>query len=370
MNCQEMPNIRPDSNLVYLNKIYFSDSQVSCPILYDLTTTAETFTQQLTFGSIPASHTCTCGSCGCSCSNSAGCGSPCSCCCCCCDCGNSCSDFTVTANTTFTITDASIEVSTFRPSADSTFSAPNVTVDGFPVTALQLVNGQYQADLSGIMADITKCPCTQPPAPRCRCLPDDRCITTCTNGSHFFMAQVPGPWVLGATIILRGTAKNGSRTCSFHCCMQTIPATGGGITITGADNFAMNCVEIPCQTGGVSPTLSFDFCTCVSLQNPSLTVTVVEEVPTVALTATLVLTPEINLQTTRQTLFRLKASEVPVPCDNVGQCDSCDPFTVDTCCCESLSNPSTSITTSAPSLPPSSAPSVACQCCETNGYRF
>lgn len=356
MNCQEMPNIRPDSNLVYLNKIYFSDSQVSCPILYDLTTTAETFTQQLTFGSLPTSSACTCGgscnSCspsGCgSCSNGAS--SPCTCCCCCCDCGNNCSDFTVTANTTFTITDASIEVSTFRPSADSTFAAADVTVDGFPVTALQLVNGQYQADLSGIMADITKCPCTQPPVPRCRCLPDDRCITTCTNGGHFFMAQVPGPWVLGATIILRGTAKNGSRTCSFRCCMQTIPATGGGITITGADNFAMNCVEIPCQTGGVSPTLSFDFCTCVSLQNPSLTVTVVEEVPTVALTATMVLTPEINLQTTRQTLFKLQASEVPVPCDNVGQCDSCEPFTVDTCCCES--------------------PSVACQCCETNGYRF
>lgn len=370
MNCQEMPNIRPDSNLVYLNKIYFSDSQVSCPILYDLTTTAETFTQQLTFGYLPTSSACTCGgSCG-SCSPSgsrAGCGgcsasSPCTCCCCCCDCGNSCSDFTVTANTTFTITDASIEVSTFRPSADSTFAAADVTVDGFPVTALQLVNGQYQADLSGIMADITKCPCIQPPAPRCRCLPDDRCITTCTNGGHFFMAQVPGPWVLGATIILRGTAKNGSRTCSFRCCMQTIPATGGGITITGADNFAMNCVEIPCQTGGVSPTLSFDFCTCVSLQNPSLTVTVVDEVPTVALTATMVLTPEINLQTTRQTLFRLQASEVPVPCDNVGQCDSCETFTVDTCCCESQSNSSNSII--------AAAPSVACQCCETNGYRF
>ena len=53
MNCFHCPGTAgtaAGNNLVYLNKIYFDESQRSCPILYALTTTPETFTQQLTFG--------------------------------------------------------------------------------------------------------------------------------------------------------------------------------------------------------------------------------------------------------------------------------------------------------------------------------
>jgi len=130
MNCQGMPTIRPDSNLVYLNKIYFSDSQVSCPILYTLTTAPETFTQQLSFGQPQNSYGCC----------------------------NNCCDFTLTENSTFTITDSRIIVTAFSLSADTEFATGDVTIDGFPVTELQLVSGQYVADLSGIMEEITECP--------------------------------------------------------------------------------------------------------------------------------------------------------------------------------------------------------------------
>ena len=71
MNCQCNTPSRNTGNLVYLNKVYFDQTQESCPILYSLATTAETFTQQLSFGQVR-----TAGSgCRCGCSNSCcGCG--------------------------------------------------------------------------------------------------------------------------------------------------------------------------------------------------------------------------------------------------------------------------------------------------------
>ncbi|MBR5489530.1 MAG: hypothetical protein IKV72_07460, partial [Firmicutes bacterium] len=136
MNCQCNSPSRNTGNLVYLNKVYFDQTQESCPILYSLATTAETFTQQLSFGQMR-----TAGSgCRCGCSNG-----------CCCGCGGCFSDFTVTPGTTFRITDARVIVTGFNPSTDAVFTSEDVTIDGFPVTELVLVNGQYAADLSGIM---------------------------------------------------------------------------------------------------------------------------------------------------------------------------------------------------------------------------
>lgn len=347
MNCQGTPTVRSGSNLVYLNKIYFNDSQVSCPLLSTLTTTPETFTQQLTFGQ-PQN--------GCS-----G-GSGCSCC-------NACCDFTLTETSTFTITDSRIVVTAFSLSTDTEFAAGDVTIDGFPVTELQLVSGQYVADLSGIMDDITDCPCAANRITTCQCIPDNRCNTPCENGGHFFLAQVPGPWVLGAVIILEGTVNNGSRTCTFRLCLRTIPGAEGGITIPGTDNFAMYCVEIPCQTNGITPTLVFDFNACASLLNPVLTVTGTGDATAVSLTSTLVLSPEINLQVTKPALFNLNATEVNMECDNVGQCDWCSQDCgcnqEQTCSC-GQQNSCDSQNNGCIQRPQP----AAYQCCETNGYSY
>ncbi len=364
MNCQGTPTIRPDSNLVYLNKIYFSDSQVSCPILYALTTTPETFTQQITFGQPQNSFSgCSCG-CGCGCSG--------------------CCDFTLTETSTFTITDSRIVVTAFNLSADAQFVAEEVTIDGFPVTELQLVSGQYVADLSGIMEDITECPCTAGRIASCHCMPDDRCNIPCENGGRFFLAQVPGPWVLGATIILEGTVSNGARTCTFRLCLRTIPGDEGGITIPGTDNFAMYCVEIPCQTNGITPALVFDFSACASLLNPVLTVTGTGETAEVSLTTTLVISPEINLQVTKPALFQLNATEVDMECDNVGQCDWCNPNCGPNCGSQNNCGQNSrdgqncgpncgcgqNQNAAQPANTGCSSASTACQCCETNGYSF
>lgn len=346
MNCQGTPSIYPDSNLVYLNKIYFQGNQVSCPILSPLSSTPDTFTQQLTFGALPA-----------------GCG---------CGCGCSCCDFALTENAVFTITDSRVMVTAFQLSADADFAADDVTIDGFPVTDLQIVNGQYVADLSGIMNEITDCPCPSRKISTCSCLPEDRCSIPCENGGHFFLAQVPGPWVLGAVILLEGTVSSGTRSCSFRLCLRTIPGAEGGITIPGSDNFAMYCVEIPCQAGGITPSLVFDFDACASLLNPVLAVTGTGTAPEVTLTGTLVISPEIRLQVTRPALFRLHASEVELECDNVGQCDLCNP----TCGCGQAPASASSCSCGCGQQTVNNQPggctsaSTACQCCDTNGYSF
>ncbi len=349
MNCQCNAPGREGGNLVYLNKVYFDQTQESCPILYGLTTTAETFTQQLSFGQMR-----TAGSgCRCGCSNG-----------CCCGCSGCFSDFTVTPGTTFRITDARVIVTGFNLSTDAVFTSEDVTIDGFPVTELVLVNGQYAADLSGIMNTITDCPCASESS-RCSCSSDSRCSMDCDNGGHFFLAQVPGPWAAGLSIILDGTASNGSRTCSFRLCLQTIP--GGedeGIVIPGSDNFAVYCVEIPCQTAGISPNLVFDFDACAALLNPVLTTVCTDEGCTVALTATLAVTPEINLKVTKPALFNLNATEIGQACDNVGQCDECNPD--EACCCAD----DVRRDRRPPRTEASRIRSTACQCCETNGYSF
>jgi len=367
-NCPGTAGTAAGNNLVYLNKIYFDESQRSCPILYTLTTTPETFTQQISFGQMS-------GNCGCG----NGCG-------CCCGYFNGCSDFTLTETTTFTVTGSHINISAFALSDDTEFDAGDVTVDGFPVTELVLSSGQYVADLSGIMGDITNCPC-QPEPVFCSCMPDDRCNL---GEGHFFLAQVPGPWVLAATIILEGTASNGSRTCSFRLCLRTVPGdTEAGITIPGTDNFAMYGVNIPCQTAGITPTLVFDFDACASLLNPVLTVTGTGDTAAVTLTSTLVITPEINLKVTKPALFSLNATEVLQECDDVGQCDPC----AQNCSCGSgcgcgqqnggsgcgcgqqnggsgcgcgQQNAAAQNTGCSSCNPFPSA----CQCCDTNGYTF
>lgn len=364
-------DISPGSNVVYLNKVFFDDTNTSCPILFNLTTLPEAFTRQITFSPLQdrcgceerdRDRGCGCRGCGCDCGScGCGCGS--------CGCGScGCCDFTLTEDTTFQVEDSRITVTGFALSPSARFDAGDVTIDGFPVTELNLINGQYVADLSGIMDEITRCP-DRKDRRSCSCHSDDRCRMDCDNDGHFFLAQVPGPWILSAAIILEGTASNGSRTCHFRACFKTRPGSGiSGITIPGSDNFAINCVEIPCQAAGISPTLVFDFDACASLLNPRLTAVCTEDACTLRLNATLVLTPDIRLQVTRPARFMINAREIELRCDNVGQCDPCR----EDCCCDheesEATRPAADCNDHGCSTCNAWAP--ACQCCDTNGYTF
>ncbi len=391
-------------NRVYLDKIFFDNEDLSCPIIASLTANAENFTQDLVIGGAAQQSGCGCGSgscggsgcgtggssCGC---GSGGCGSGNGCGCSgncsggcsgsgrgCRSCNTcSCCNFDINCSTKFTVTNSCVVINEIALPQTRPLPASAVTVDGFPVSALYLQNGRYVADLSGIMPDITKCPCTPIDRHLCSgCGTCSPCNITCDNDGHFFLAEAGGPWEVSLTIVLEGTVSNGKQNCNFKLTMKTRNDVSGffPITVTGSSNFAMYCVEIPCQTNGIAPSLVFDFNACGVLLNPTLeveseTTEGCADAVSVVLTSNLVLTPGIHLQVVRPTLFALQADEVNTCCDDLGQCagvESCAACSQNCECPSGQQNVGSSGHTGVTSVirrQPS-----ACQCCDTNGYLF
>ena len=388
-------------NRVYLDKIFFDNEELSCPIIASLTANSENFTQDLVIGgaaqqggcgstcSANRSSGCSCGcgntgSCGCGTSGggcSGGCGNAGNCGCAG-GCGScSCCNFDINCNTKFTITNSCVVINEIVLPQTRPLPACAVTVDGFPVSALYLQNGRYAADLSGIMPNITKCPCAQTDRHLCSsCAGCSPCNITCDNDGHFFLAEAEGPWEVSLTIVLEGTVSNGKQNCSFKLTLKTRNDVSGffPLTVSGSSNFAMYCVEIPCQTNGIAPSLVFDFNACGVLLNPSLEVESessegCSDAVSVVLTSNLVLTPGIHLQVVRPTLFALQADEINTCCDDLGQCagtESCSACSQDCECANGQQSSGNTCSRGANTRTPSRRLSTACQCCDTNGFLF
>ena len=350
MNCSDNFSPGRTENLVFLNKVFYDNTGMSCPVIYPLVTDTENFTQQL---SISGSNNGCGGSCGCN----GGCG-----------CSGSC-DFDL-CNAQFTVTNTCVTITSAVLTEAAEFTAEDVTVDGLPVTALTLENGRYFADLSGIMSEITRCPGTPVDRRICGgCNTCDNCNSQCDNNGHFFLAEVGGPWELLFNITIDGYVSNGRCTRDFRLCLKTRSDAGGQfpITVDASNNFALQCVEIPCQSQGIAPSLRFNFEACGMLLNPVLTIAPAEApvngcpAPTeLILTASLVVTPAINLQVVRPSLFALNAQEVGTCCDDLGQCDDCAPDSG--CGC--------SDNAAYGGCPSVLSDTFACQCTNTNGFRF
>lgn len=331
MNCSNN-GFNNGQNLVYLDKIFYDNTEKASPIMTAFTTTADTFTQQLNVGNN-----------SCSCNQPIPVSNACNCNCCC--------DITIGTGTTFVVDNAFVIIRSYGLAAPDSITAADVTVDGIPITDLTVSGGQYTGDLSGLMAEITKCKCKSP------------CTNQCPG--NFVMITADGPWNLLATIVVEGTLTSGGTSCPFRICFA--PLEGEPIVVTGDSTFAFCGVEIPCQKSNVAPSLLFSFDACASLLNPAITVGGTADAPEITLTGSLVVTPQIELKTIRPTLFNLSAYEVDASCDDVGQCNPCNSYEAecfditDNCCCGQ-------------DVPPASRTSPAaqagCQCCETNGYGF
>ena len=190
---------------------------------------------------------------------------------------------------------------------------------------------------------------------------------------------------------MEGTVYDGGSACQFRLCYQTVEGTP--IVVTGASAFALCGVEIPCQVGGISPTLQMDFDACASILNPTLTA---GSDGSITLTGSLVVTPQLHLRVTRESLFDLNAKEIGLPCDDVGQCSACNPTEraclgdASNCCCgqttpnrvnelldyvtdnnnsECRCSGNTAVACTNSSVR-SVSESITCQCCDTNGYSF
>ena len=368
-------------NLVYLTKVFYDAEENSSPILTALTTTAASFDQQLSIGSAACSPSkCTCqGGCHCGCQGQHKCQD--TCCqdpCCnmdnickivCCCCGNDgCSNVTVNASTTFDINHAYVITRSFGITTPTLPADLAVTVDGVAITDVSQSGGQFIGDISGIMPEISKCPCSPP------------CSDICPG--HFVLISATGPWSLTATIVLEGTLYSGGNACQFRLCYST--ADGTPISVTGNPSFAICGAEIPCQISNMAPSLQFDFGACASILNPTLTAA---EDGAITLSGSLVVTPQVRMQVTRPSLFNLNAREVCLPCDDIGQCNPCDTweaecFNSDECCCgqpsvnriDELLDQRSAVNCQEPAADgrchSDDNGCITCQSCETNGYSF
>lgn len=333
----------PCGSMVYLTKVFYDAEETASPILTNISTTAATFNQQLTVSDdICPEARCSERECGCQCERQCGCGCEprrsCDCCC----------NFELSANAKFNISNAYVIVRSFDLSAPGTITDNGLTVDGKPVEDIQATGGQYLANLSAVMSEITKCPCKSP------------CANDCPG--NFVFASPQGPWNLAVTIVLEGTVHDNGTACQFRVCFTS--TDGNLISVPGNSTFAFCGVDIPCQVAGVAPSLLFDFDACAAILNPSLEVVQSNGQYALLLNGSLVVTPRMELKVTRPSLFCLEAQEVDIQCDDIGQCDPCNEAEAecldhgDNCCCGQPRN----------EIQP--ARGITCQCCSTNGFSF
>ena len=160
MNCLQnnCTCANPRGNLVYLTKVFYDAEENASPILTALTTTTAGFSQQLSVGgsvcnniasncSSGCGNTCHNTGCGCGGSNNCRCGCDiCQkiCCCCCGDAGG-CSNLTVTAATTFDITNAYVITRSFNLTTPTLPDDLAITVDGTAITDVTESGGQSAA---------------------------------------------------------------------------------------------------------------------------------------------------------------------------------------------------------------------------------
>ena len=356
-------------NRVFLNKIFYEKREDSCPLIYNLLTDEANFTQTLTLGGGNGRS----GSCGYGCS---------------CGCGCSGSGNAINCDSRFTVTNSCVTVNSFRLAAAADFNAENVTIDGFNITNLDYEDGRYIADLSGIMPEITRCPCAPVDRHICGgCGTARSCPGTCGSDGHFFLAETDGTWEAMITVVLEGYVTTNGRSCDFKLTCKSRNNTF--VAIPGSNNFAVNCAVIPCQVQNISPSILFDFDACGVILNPQITVSDstsgCEDAINLTINGNLVVTPNIFIQVIRPSLFELNARELAIPCDDVGQCDDYNSLSdnVGGCGCSQSTDSANGCGCSQSSAGESSCSNsshrsrlsetisgTACQCCDTNGYRF
>ncbi|MBR3785288.1 MAG: hypothetical protein IKJ77_02670 [Firmicutes bacterium] len=289
MNCESM---------VYLNKIFSNIDALSCPLLGELTASAETFDQQLSFYEPDD------GGCGCGCSCS------------------SCLDFDGDLN--FVVDTTQVFISDFTLANPDSLTAADVTVNGIPVDSLEFFNERFLASTNTLMSQISNCACME-------------------NGAStkaMLLIRNAGPWLARLTIVVHGSVFGCGGCKRFKLVMTT--QDGVSIDIPGSSTFAVTSICLPCTTGGIAPVINFSFKGKASLLNPTITVDTCGGACNVIVTGALVAEPIATIQVTRQTLFSIDAQMVEQPCDDMRRCNqfpgscTCDsePLSISNPCCD------------------------------------
>lgn len=267
-----------NETMVYLDKIFSNHTANSCPLMTEIFAHGETFNQQLTFFDENGCNNSNCG-CGCGC-------------------------FDVEEDWTFTVETTEVFINDFDLANPCDLSTQNVTVDGLPVDRLDSFNERYRAATSDLMTRISDCTCIEKGLP--------------TKG--YFLICNAGPWKAKLTIVIHGSAFTCGQCKRFKLCLTT--KNGVHINIPGQSTFAVSSICLPCTTGGIAPVINFSFKADANLLNPCLEVDHCGRC-NLKLTGCLIVEPEVEIEVTRQTLFRTNAEVVNVPCDDLAKCEEC-----------------------------------------------
>ncbi|MDD4377731.1 MAG: hypothetical protein PHH48_06305 [Eubacteriales bacterium] len=273
-----------NDSLVYLSKVFSNEHGTSCPILKNITTDSANFTQRITFeDNDDRRDRCNCG----------------------CVFNCNCNGFEMNDNMTFSINSTQVIINDFNLANPGGLTENNVTVNGLPVDNIDSFNQRYMASTYDLMSQIVKCSCIEKGLPT----------------PVFFMVTGAGPWLVRVTFVIEGTIYDCGTCRNFKLCISS--KENSPIAIPSQSTFSIPCISLPCTTDGIAPVINFQFNAVGSLLSPELSV-VPGETCQLRLTTTLVLEPTINVEVTRETLFRTKAEEIMQPCDELSLCMNCD----------------------------------------------
>lgn len=269
----------PAPNLVYMDKVFSRRNASSCPLITELDTSEgceDNFVVELsTYGGVHTNE-CHCG------------------------CDSGCNSLIIGTPPVFNVERSFVEIEYFNNYPPGHTECMHASFNGVHTCSIDYTNGRYLINTATINGEIQNSKCASQGLP-----------TKC-----FFLLQNAGPWQFRAKYILEGTVSANGKVCCFKAKVysrdntpnQTLPPCL-------SSNFSIDDLSIPCTVDGISPDVLFQFNACANLINPRLILQ--NDGRGLALVTGIALTPTIQVEVVRRTLFNVNAKEGLQPCDGV-----------------------------------------------------
>ncbi|MEG1930480.1 MAG: hypothetical protein RR131_05020 [Anaerovorax sp.] len=284
-NCGTSIDIRdidfanPSPNLVYMDKVFSRRKSSSCPLMTELNTgegCSENFVVELaTYGGVHTNE-CHCG------------------------CDSGCDSVVIGTPPVFNVEKSYVEMEYFNNYPPGHTECMHASFDGVHTCSINYTNGRYLINTANINGEIQNSKCASQGLP-----------TKC-----FFLLQNAGPWQFRAKYILEGTVSANGKVCCFKAKVYSRDNTPNEtLPPCLSSNFSIEDLSIPCTVDGIAPDVFFQFSACANLINPRLVLQ--GEGRGLALITGMAITPTLQVEVVRRTLFNVNAREGLLPCDGV-----------------------------------------------------
>ena len=244
--------------------------------------------------------------------------------------GCCCTTKVLSADAVFEIQKTFVQLDCFSVITDGEtppITPANVTVNGLAVCGIEEDNGQFTADISCILGELT----------------NPVCLAQNLPSKAFILLQNIGTLQFRIRLGFEGVV----RSCGVLYRFKAYLANNETISLPAdlTTSFAIAEVNIPCVANGSAPVITFRFDGTAEVINPRLTVTATDDEDPcngarIDVTATLGITPRVFVEVIRNTLLLVSAAEMK-DCNECGM-DGFDLF-AGGCCCAAVTeetNPS------------------------------